>query len=104
MSALVRVVCATVRGDCSSPLLTWQRTLEMTARLGVVVLGSLKHDFPGGGITGLVALAESHVAIHTWPERGALWVEFATCGDPKSLDVFLSELATWGSVELEHRT
>lgn len=33
-------------------------------------VGSLFHQFEGGGgITGVVVLAESHVSVHTWPER-----------------------------------
>ena len=46
------------------------------------------HMFPGGGITVLVVLAESHAALHTWPEHGLAWVDIATCGDPTSVDAF----------------
>ena len=33
------------------------------------ILDSSFHKFDEGGITGYVLLSESHVAIHTWPER-----------------------------------
>ena len=37
---------------------------------GMTVLKKYFHKFQeGGGITGYVLLAESHVAIHTWPEK-----------------------------------
>ena len=37
---------------------------------GLKAVGSLFHQFEGGGgITGVVVLAESHVSVHTWPER-----------------------------------
>jgi S-adenosylmethionine decarboxylase len=38
--------------------------------LGLHVIGSVWHRFEGeGGITGLVALTESHLACHTYPEH-----------------------------------
>ncbi|MGD9588762.1 MAG: S-adenosylmethionine decarboxylase family protein [Pyrinomonadaceae bacterium] len=37
--------------------------------LGLNAIGSVWHKFPGqGGLTGLVALSESHLACHTYPE------------------------------------
>lgn len=33
------------------------------------ILDSSFHKFDEGGITGYILLSESHVAIHTWPER-----------------------------------
>ena len=38
------------------------------------------HKFPGQGVTGVVILAESHIAIHTWPEYGYLAIDIFTCG------------------------
>ena len=38
--------------------------------LGLKAIDSIWHKFPGeGGITGLVALTESHLACHTYPEH-----------------------------------
>lgn len=38
------------------------------------------HRFPGpGGVTGLVALSESHLACHSYPEAGYLSVNLYTC-------------------------
>ncbi|WP_394821007.1 S-adenosylmethionine decarboxylase family protein [Pendulispora albinea] len=38
------------------------------------------HRFPGeGGITALVLLTESHLALHTFPEHGALTVNLYCC-------------------------
>ena len=40
------------------------------AGLGLKAIGSVWHKFDGeGGITGLVALTESHLACHTYPEH-----------------------------------
>ena len=42
-----------------------------------------KFPYPGGGITGFCLIAESHVSIHTWPEKKYF-----------SLDVFPAEAST----------
>jgi S-adenosylmethionine decarboxylase proenzyme len=39
------------------------------------------HKFPEQGITGVVLLAESHIAIHTWPECNYAAVDIFTCGE-----------------------
>ncbi len=75
-------------GDFSDSVQVWHWFLECCNRIGVIVLGTLKHDFPGGGLTGLIIIGESHCAIHTWPERRYAWCELATCGDPAVMDEF----------------
>ena len=39
------------------------------------------HKFLPCGITGFVILAESHMSIHSWPERNYLAIDIFTCGD-----------------------
>ena len=54
---------------------------------GLTPVGELFHRFdapagPAGGpagITGVVLLAESHLALHTWPELGAVTVDVYVC-------------------------
>jgi S-adenosylmethionine decarboxylase len=42
---------------------------RVIADLGLRSVGSVWHKFPGeGGVTGLIALTESHLACHTYPE------------------------------------
>ena len=42
---------------------------SVIADLGLQSVGSVWHKFPGeGGVTGLIALTESHLACHTYPE------------------------------------
>ena len=48
------------------------KCLEMVAESGLTTMDSTFHTFEGGGFTGTVVLAESHLAIHTWPERQGL--------------------------------
>lgn len=88
--SLIKIAQQNIEGDFTDPVLVWQRFLDHVNGLpGVSVLGTLKHDFPGGGMSGLVLIGESHAAIHTWPELGKAWIELATCGDPAALDLFL---------------
>ncbi len=49
---------------------------------GATILHSHFHHFsPNGGVSGVVVLAESHISIHTWPERQFAAVDIFMCGD-----------------------
>jgi S-adenosylmethionine/arginine decarboxylase-like enzyme len=86
---LIKTETVIAEFDCRDSVQVWQWFVELVNReLSVLVLGTIKHDFPGGGLTGLVMLAESHAAIHTWPEEGRVWCELATCGDPEDCTKF----------------
>jgi S-adenosylmethionine decarboxylase proenzyme len=37
------------------------------------------HQFPGSGATGAIVLAESHLAVHTWPELKAVTLDLYVC-------------------------
>ena len=50
--------------------------LALTERAGLSAVGDRFHQFAPRGVTGTVLLAESHLAIHTWPEE-----RFATVDD-----------------------
>ena len=47
--------------------------------VGLTQVGKLFYQFPGSGVTGVILLAESHVAIHTWPEKGYLTLDIYVC-------------------------
>ncbi|MFI5023587.1 MAG: adenosylmethionine decarboxylase [Alphaproteobacteria bacterium] len=50
----------------------------------------LHHFSPNGGVSGVAVLAESHISVHTWPERGFAAFDIFMCGkaDPhKSVPV-----------------
>lgn len=70
----------------------WNLFLEAVHRSGATIFGTLKHEFYPHGLTGIVIIGESHVAIHTWPELNKVWVEFATCGDIEQARIFEREL------------
>lgn len=54
------------------------------AEVGLTVVGDASHRFPdaegrSGGVTATVLLAESHVALHTWPEFAAVTLDVYVC-------------------------
>jgi len=52
--------------------------LVAAAELGTV--GECFHQFgQGGGVTGVVMLAESHLSIHTWPEKRFVTLDVFVC-------------------------
>ena len=48
---------------------------------GATVVGKVFHRFSPHGVSGVVVIAESHLAIHTWPEYNYAAVDLFTCGD-----------------------
>ena len=48
---------------------------------GATPLHEVVHAFSPHGVTGVIVIAESHFAIHTWPEYGFAAVDLFTCGD-----------------------
>ena len=46
---------------------------------GLTVVGDRFFQFEPQGVTGTVLLAESHIAIHTWPEAGFVTVDVYVC-------------------------
>jgi S-adenosylmethionine decarboxylase proenzyme len=48
---------------------------------GATIVNSTFHRFEPWGVSGVVVIAESHLAIHTWPEYGYASVDLYTCGE-----------------------
>ncbi|MEL0106254.1 MAG: adenosylmethionine decarboxylase [Rhodospirillales bacterium] len=68
-----------------------QRAAEVA---GATVLDSNLHQFSSsGGVSGVLLLAESHISIHTWPEREFAAIDIFMCGrcDPYRSVVVLKE-------------
>lgn len=49
---------------------------------GFQLLNLYLHQFQPQGLTATAVLSESHIALHSWPEDGALFVDLATCSGP----------------------
>jgi S-adenosylmethionine decarboxylase proenzyme len=57
-------------------------------RSGAIPLHEVVHAFSPHGVTGVIVIAESHFAIHTWPEYGFAAVDLFTCGE--TVDPYLA--------------
>ena len=55
--------------------------LRAANETGATVIDHIFHQFSPQGVTGVVAIAESHLCIHTWPEHGYAAADSFTCGD-----------------------
>ena len=74
---------------------------------GATILhGHFHHFGEGCGVSGVLVLAESHVSIHTWPERGYAALDIFVCGgcDPYAALPALRAGFSPGRVQLaEHK-
>ena len=58
---------------------------------GATVVRSVFHRFNPVGVSGVVVISESHLAVHTWPEYGYAAVDIFTCGE--AVDPSVAELS-----------
>lgn len=54
--------------------------LKAAELMGAEVIGHAFHTFKPWGVSGTITIAESHLAVHTWPEYNFAAVTFETCG------------------------
>lgn len=72
---------------CEPDILRNQNELEgllvdCAVKANATVLHTYFHKFDQGeGVTGVIALAESHISVHTWPEYGYMAIDVFMCGD-----------------------
>lgn len=85
--------------------------IDRTLREAVVACGAtllnlhLHHFTPNGGVSGVAVLAESHISIHTWPERSYAAVDIFMCGDanPYKAVPLLRDALCSGSVQISEQ-
>ena len=65
-----------------------ERALSLGAEAaGAAILHSYFHAFGEGmGVSGVLVLSESHISIHTWPERSYAAIDIFMCGDCNPYD------------------
>jgi S-adenosylmethionine decarboxylase len=78
----------------TDPVALRRTCIGAVSAAGLQPVGELFHRFPAaaqsarasteappgaGGVTGVVLLAESHLAVHTWPEIGAVTLDVYVC-------------------------
>lgn len=68
--------------------------LDAARRANATIVTDLFHAFNPQGISGVVVIAESHIAIHTWPEHRCASVDIFSCGSkmqPEVIEDFLKD-------------
>ena len=96
--------------DCDPGVLNNQDQIEKymveaAIATGSTVVNSSFHKFSPHGVSGVVVIAESHLAIHTWPEYRYAAVDLITCGDTvnpwKAYDNLMRRLGAGNGVSKE---
>ena len=77
--------------ECPRDLLDDESFITKSLREAVdrgmaTLLHQVSHHFEPQGVTALALIAESHVAVHTWPEYGYAAIDVFTCGDRASAE------------------
>jgi len=78
--------------------------LDAARVTGATIVAEVFHRFSPHGVSGVVVIAESHLAIHTWPEYGYAAVDLFTCGDevdPHRGIAFLKDALTAARYEIK---
>ena len=53
------------------------------------------HKFHPQGVTAFAMLADSHISIHTWPEKGIAMCDIFTCGNGCKPELAVEYLSKW---------
>ncbi len=77
------------------------RCRRACAEAGLVVVAEAFHQFAAAGATGALVLAESHLAIHTWPELDAVTLDLYVCN--YSQDNRAAAEAAYGALRSEFK-
>jgi S-adenosylmethionine decarboxylase len=64
--------------------------LDVVSAAGGTIVTDVFHAFSPHGLSGVIVIAESHVAVHTWPEYGFMAVDVFSCS--AKLEVELIEV------------
>jgi S-adenosylmethionine decarboxylase len=84
-----------------------QALIDAVNAAGATLLHIHLHTFSeGGGVSGVAVLAESHISVHTWPEKGYAAFDVFMCGDAepiKALEVFKQAFSPKSTVVANHK-
>jgi S-adenosylmethionine decarboxylase len=86
--------------------ITDQMLRDAATEAGATLLHIHLHHFgPNAGLSGVAVLAESHISIHTWPERGYAALDIFMCGscDPYKAIPVLKRAFKPGVVQLSEQ-
>ena len=76
--------------DCDPEIINKAATikdiLEKAANImNLTIVNTTIHEFSPIGVSGVVVIKESHIAIHTWPEHKYVALDFFTCNHASDL-------------------
>lgn len=99
MEAISRHILAEFYG-CPFQLLNDEKKVEQimckaALEAGAEIREFVFHKFSPQGVSGVVVISESHLAIHTWPELGYAAIDVFTCGEnvnPWDASKYLEEM------------
>lgn len=70
-----------------------EKALVEAARAAkATVVETVLHRFSPQGVSGVIVIAESHLAVHTWPEHGYAALDVFTCSDTLDPERIVQEL------------
>ncbi|MBU2513310.1 adenosylmethionine decarboxylase [bacterium] len=72
--------------ECNHSILDNLNQIEATMlaaakAANATIINHYFHKFSPCGVSGVIVIAESHIAIHTWPEHGYCAIDIFTCGN-----------------------
>ncbi|HLD88797.1 MAG TPA: adenosylmethionine decarboxylase [Candidatus Nanoarchaeia archaeon] len=72
--------------DCPVELLSKKDTVsellnDVVEKSSLTKVEETFHQFQPVGVTGVIVLSESHISIHTWPEKNFAAVDIFCCGN-----------------------
>jgi S-adenosylmethionine decarboxylase len=71
--------CAPTKPEMTTAEALRDLCVRAVGAAGLTIVGERFHQFEPQGVTGAVILAESHLAIHTWPEIGSVTLDVYVC-------------------------
>ena len=95
-------------GACGldNPVLMEKTLRECVHATGATLLHIHLHRFsPSGGLSGVAVLAESHISVHTWPEKAFAAFDIFMCGDThpeRAVDILKNAFAPQSMACVEH--
>jgi len=70
--------------------------LDAASLINLTVVNTTIHHFSPIGVSGVIVIEESHIAVHTWPEYDYVAIDFFTCNQTyeiaKAIDFLFNKL------------
>ena len=76
---------------------------EAALAAGMTIINECYHRFEPWGVSGMTVVAESHLAVHTWPEYRYAAIDVFVCGDDVDPNLACDRLKAhfqWDRVEI----